>query len=174
MPERQPCRLQPRKRASHRVDRLIPDSVGRGLELPQFSLIEAPQDVGIEALGEGGTTMRVSREEHHLALLEAEPLPGRLHDLSVESAGEDVDVRVHQHAAMPQLVFQRQGTGPEVGRDALGGPVPMAVSAQPPELLGRDLGPGRPRAEFLRVPVLEQAQPGYQDGERDLTPRLDG
>ena len=118
--------------------------------------------------------MSVGRDEHHLALLEAEPIPGRLHDLPVESAREDVDVRVHQDAAMPQLVFQRQGTGPEVGRDALRGPVPMAVPAQPPGLLGRDLRPGHPHAEFLRVPMLEQPQPGYHEDERELAPRLDG
>ena len=173
-PERQPCRLESRKRASHRVERLIPDPIGCSLELPQFSLVETPQDDGIEALGEGGTTVSVGRDEHHVALLEAEPSPGRLDDLPVESAREDVDVRVHQDAAMPQLVFQCQGMGPEVGRDAFRGPVPMAVPAQPTGLLGRDLRPGRPHAEFLRAPVLEQAQPGYQDGEGELAPRLDG
>ena len=43
-PERQPCRLEPRKCASHRVERLVPDPIGCSMELPQFSLVEAPQD----------------------------------------------------------------------------------------------------------------------------------
>jgi hypothetical protein len=168
-PERESGRPEARARAGHRVERLIPNAIGRGPELLQLSLVEAPRDDGVESLGEGGTAMRVGRDEHDLAWLEAEPLPGRLHDLPVESAREDVDVRVRQDATMPLVVFQCQGTGPEVGRDALCGLVPVAVSAQPSGLLGRDPRSGRPRSEFLRIPVLEQTQPDDQDGEREST-----
>src|SRR5262249_1813711 len=111
-PERESGRAEARQRVGYRVERLIPDAIGRGPELALLALLEAPRDDGVEPLGEGGTAVRVGRDEHELALLEAEPLPGRLHDLPVESTREDVDVRVHQDATMPLVVFQRQGTGP--------------------------------------------------------------
>jgi hypothetical protein len=69
----------------------------------------------------------VGGNQDDIGLLEAEPLSGRLDDFSVKSPGEDVNVCVRQDASMPVAVFKRQGTGPEVGRNAFCGAVPMAV-----------------------------------------------
>ena len=111
-------------------------------------------------------------DQHHFVFRKPESLPRGLPDLAVQRAREDMDVCAHQNAAMLLPILECQHPRPEFGSDAFRRPVPMPVSANPPQLLRRDLRFCRSRPELLRSSGLDQTQPNEEDSEaRSLHPR---
>ena len=84
-------------------------------------------------------------------------------DLAMLAAREDVNVRAHEDAAMPRLVFECEGARPEVRRNTFRRPVPVAVASQPAKFLGCDLCFGGSCPKFLRESMLEGAQPRNEE-----------
>ncbi len=84
-------------------------------------------------------------------------IPCRLRTASAISrcwtAGEDVNVRAHEDAAMSQLVFECEGARPEVRRNTFRRPIPVAIASQPAKLLGGDLCLGGSCSKFLRESI---------------------
>jgi hypothetical protein len=157
--------LQVRQRLFDRIERLILDSIRRGMKLPHLILVETPGDARIEAAGERRTTMRMSRNEHQVSFLKPVAFAHCLHDFAMLTASEDVHIRTYQNPAVSLLVLKSENAGPEVGGDAFRGPVSMPISSQPSELIRGDLSLSRSRPELLREPTLEPAQPDKEDHE---------